>query len=113
MDRETPSRAHREPDRQPSCRLRLRVPLTFEDDRATRTGARERDVKMITTSDCRVRCRFIVRDPFAKRVFLPLKFSGVRLLSWKLWFHLSLSRLQMNCASRISELDLLGVSVLL
>ena len=66
---------------------------------------------MITTSDCRVRCRFIVRDPFAKRVLLPLKFAGIRLFGWELWFHLSLSRIQMNCASRISVLDLLGASV--
>ena len=84
-----------------------------KDDRATRPGAREGDVKMITTSDRRVRCRSIGRDPFAKRVFLPLKLAGVRLLGWKLWLHLSLSHIQMNCASRISVLDLLGASVAL
>jgi hypothetical protein len=42
---------------------------------------------------------------------LPLKLAGISLFGWKLWFHLSLSRLQMNCASRISVLDLLGASV--
>jgi hypothetical protein len=46
---------------------------------------------MIPTRRRGVGGRSIVRDPSAKRVFLPAKLSGPGLFLWKLRFHLSIN----------------------
>src|ERR1700686_4935235 len=53
-----------------------------KDDCSTRPRTRERVEKMKTAGRRKIRCRAIIRDPFTKRVLLPLKFSGRGLLGW-------------------------------
>ena len=63
-----------------------------------------------------IRCGSVIRNPFPKRVFLALKFSGIRLLGWKLWFHFSKpiffnTAMKRGCERRASQAGSFSVPV--